>query len=182
MKSSVKCWLIAFFAFITMIVTLAVWPYKLTASPDSTLRIIDGNGKPLIGMRVTRQWDTSEGEKGEDQNVTDNNGQGNFKRVEFQMNRLKRIAKPLLIFMPVSCGPGWEVYGHAEFDIYCTQDYTVKFDAAAWNKVNATYENRDGIHIYDPTLNADKSHIGLYVFNKKEDFSYTLTLYREDHK
>jgi hypothetical protein len=181
MKAPLKYCLITLMAIIILFVGLAFWPYKLVASPSSTLRVLDESGKPLVGVQVTRQWDTSEGQKGEDKSVTDHNGQVNFKGVEFRMSWLKRIAKPLLIFVPASCGPGWEVYGHAEFDIYSPQDYTIKFDDAVWKKVNATYVNHDGIHIYDPTQ-SNKSYIGLYVFNKREDFNYTLTLFRQTSK
>jgi hypothetical protein len=157
---------------------LAVWPYRLVASPNVVLHVVDEGGRPLIGMRVVRQWDTSEGQKGEDETTTDAKGSVSFKRIEFRMSWLKRITKPLVIFVPASCGLGWEVYGHALFNIYWPRGYALRFDDRTWKKADATYENREGIHIYDPSLASNKDYIGLYVFNKRADFEYTITLYR----
>ena len=167
---------------LSLLVALFCWPFRLVASPGSILRVVDDSGNPLVGLRVTRQWDTSEAQKGEDQATTDIKGEVRFGRVEFRMSQLKRIAKPLLMFVPSACGPGWEVYGHAEFDIYWPEGYALKFDPAEWKKVYAAYENHDGIHIYDPLQSSDKTYMGLYVFNKREDFEYTVTLFERDRK
>ncbi len=182
MKTATKYFLLAVGAVTVVLVGLAIWPSELVASPRTTLRIIDQDAKPLVGVRVTRHWDTSERQKGEDQQVTDNSGQVAFARVAFAISHLQRITRPLLIFVPVSCGPGWEIYGHAEFDIYWPDGYTLKFDDGAWRKANATYENDDGIHIYDPLQAPDKSYVGLYTWNKKSDFAYTLMLYKSGQK
>jgi hypothetical protein len=165
-----------------LMAALAFLPYTLVASPSATLKVVDENGKPLEGIRVTRQWDTSENQKGADQSITDSSGQVSFTRVEYRMTWLKRVTKPLLIFVPASCGPGWEVYGHSEFNVYWPQYCTLKFNKADWEKVHATYENREGIHIYDPDQSSQTNYVKLYTFNKRDDFAYTLKLYRADHK
>jgi hypothetical protein len=171
MKKRVFSILIGIFA---VGLVLAVCPYHLVATPNSKIFIIDYKGKPLTDVRVVRRWDTSENQKGEDQAVTDASGGVAFMGTNFTMSWLKRITKPLLILVPASCGPGWEVYGHTEFEIYSPNGYKPNFDDPQWKKVYATYENRDGINIYDPTTNTN--FIGLYFFNKKADFEYTLKL------
>ncbi len=164
-------------AIVSLVVALTWLPFRLIASPKSVLRIVNEDGRPLAGIRVVREWDTSEGQKGDDQATTDVNGEVQFERVEFRMSQLKRMARPLLIFLPSACGPGWEVYGHAEFDVYWPEGYGLKFDGAEWKKVQATYENREGIHIYDPLQSSQTNYLELYIFNKRKDFEYTLTLY-----
>jgi hypothetical protein len=182
MKAFLKYLFIALITMGVLCVVLAIWPYRLVASPGSTLRIVDENGRPFVGLKVIRQWETSENQKGEDKNVTDDNGQVHFERIGFHISWLKRITKPLLVLVPAPCGLDWEIYGEAKFDIYWPQDYTVRFDDKEWEKIYATYENHDGIHIYDPVQATDKSYVELYVFNKREDFTYTLTLYQQNHK
>ena len=44
---------------------LAVCPYKIVASPNSKFHIVDEARRPLAGLRVVRQWDTSEDPEGE---------------------------------------------------------------------------------------------------------------------
>src|SRR5580698_7980112 len=112
---------------------------SLVASPNAKLRIVADSGKPLGGLRVIRKWDTSEGQKGQDEAVTDRNGEVRFDRKAFTISLFKRLTKPLSVFVPASCGPGWEIYGHAEFDIYWPGGYRLKFDGATWKRVEATY-------------------------------------------
>ncbi len=167
-----------------VILVLAVWPYQLVASPKANLCIVDDGKQPLAGLRVVRFWDTSEGQKGQEVGVTDSKGEVSFKRVAASMSLLKRLTKPLLIFVPASCGPGWEVYGHSEFHIYWPDGYTLKFDDAAWKRVSEVYQNRDGVCIRDPAIVRQFRHenyVELYFFNKREDFHYTLTVYRKDN-
>jgi hypothetical protein len=162
---------------ISLVAALSRWPFQLVASPVAVLRIVDGDGRPLAGIRIIRKWDTSEGQKGEDQITTDKQGKARFERIEFRLSQMKRVAKPLLVLVPSSCGPDWEVYGHAEFDIFWPVGYHLSFGSAEWKKVAATFENRDGIHIYDPSQASQTNYVGLYIFNKRDDFDYTLTLY-----
>ena len=79
---------------------LAIWPYTLVASPNSKLRVVDDSKQPLTGVRVVRLWDTSEGQKGEEEAITDDRGEVSFKRVAVGMSMLKRLTKPLLVFVP----------------------------------------------------------------------------------
>ncbi len=179
MKLKLKHCFVVLGALLLLAAALAVLPYKLIASPVSTIRVVDDNAKPLAGIRISREWETSEGQKSEEHNFTDSNGQVTFERVEFRMSWLKRIAKPLLIFEPSSCGSGWEVYGHAKFQIGRPEGYTFKFDTTGWTKFEATYENRDGIHVYYPVQNSDANIVEFYTFNKRDDYFFTITFSKE---
>lgn len=168
---------------VAVILVLALCPYELVATPNSMLRIVDGRKQPLGGLRVSRAWNTSEGQKGQEETSTDSKGEVSFKQVAFSMSLLKRLTKPLLIFVPASCGPGWEVYGHSEFHIYLPDGYRLKFDPTIWKRVNEVYQNRDGVCIGDPETVSQSSQehfVTLYFFNKRKDFDYTLTIYGKD--
>jgi len=175
MKLKSKHCFVVLTALIILTTALAILPYRLVASPKSTIRIVDEKARPLAGVRISREWETSEGQKSEDHNVTDNDGQVTFERVEFRMSRLKVIAKTLLILVPASCGPSWEVYGSAKFQISRPEGYTFKFDNTGWKKNYATYGNRDGINVYDPLQDSDTNSVEFYTFNKRDDYSFTIT-------
>jgi hypothetical protein len=168
---------------VTAIVILALWPCRLVASPHSTLRVVDGKKQPVSGLRVIRAWDTSEGQKGQEEAITDTKGEVSFKKVVVSMSVLKRLTKPLLIFVPASCGLGWDIYGHSEFHIYRPDGYTLKFDNTTWRREAEVYQNRDGVCIRDPDVIKQyrpENYVELYFFNKRQDFDYTLTLSRND--
>jgi len=98
------------------------------------------------------------------------------------MSMLKRVTKPLLIFVPASCGPGWEVYGLSEFRIYWPSGYALRFDKDKWKRELDVWENRDNVCIRDPAVIQQyqhESYVDLYFFNKPHGFEYTLTIYRE---
>ena len=139
-------------AILTVSLVLALWPYQLVASPRSTVRVVNDRRQPVSGLRVVRSWNTSEGQKGQEEATTGSEGGVSFEKVAVSMNLLKRLTKPLLIFVPASCGPGWEVYGHSEFDIYWPDGYTLKFDKTAWERKGEVCQNRDGICIRDPDI------------------------------
>ncbi len=182
--------LIALAVFAGMILVLAVWPYKLIATPNSKIRIVDDSKQPLVGVRIVRSWDTSEDQKGDEEAVTDSNGEVSFKQVAFSMSLLKRLTKPLLIFVPTSCGLGWEVYGSSEFRIYWPDGYKLRFDDGTWKKVYSVYQNKDGVYMRDPERPIphfrhkhspkEESYVNFYFSKKRKDFNYTLTIYRED--
>ena len=117
--------------------------------------------------------------RGEDEAVTDKNGQVNFQRIEFSISWLHRLTKPLLILVPASCGPGWEIYGESKFQIHMPAGYTLRFDNAAGKKTDAENENHDGIQIYDPAVTVENGFVGLSIFNKRKDFDYTLKAYKK---
>ena len=170
-------------AVVTAIAVLALWPYQLVASPHSTLRVVDDKKQPVSGLRVIRAWDTSEGQKGQEEASTDTKGEVSFKRVAVSMSLLKRLTKPLLIFVPASCGPGWEIYGHSEFHIYWPDGYTLKFDNTARQREAEVYQNRDGVCIRDPDIikqSRRENYVELYFFNKPQDFDYTLIIYGKE--
>jgi hypothetical protein len=178
-KATIKYALIGFVA---VLVVLAIWPYRLVASPNSKIRLVDDSDRPLTGVRVVREWRTSEEQRGRTEAVTDSSGAVSFPEQAVHMSLLKRITKPLLIFVPASCGPGWEVYGHSEFRIYWPSGYTLRFDAGKWKRASEVWKNRDGVCIRDPALILQyqhESYVELYFFNKRQDFDYTLTVYRE---
>ncbi len=157
------------------IALLAVLPYTLIASPNTTLRIVDDHHQPVKGMRVVRIWSTSEEQKGQDESATDANGSVSFKQIAFRMSWLKRITKPLLILVPASCGPNWEVYADCEFDIYCRDGYKLMFDDVTLKKNETVSGDSDGIHIDDVTYsNSQLQYEKLSISNKRNDIDYTL--------
>ena len=167
---------------VAAIFVLAIWPYTLVASPNSKVRVVDDSRQPLTGLLVVRSWETSEQQKGQQEAITDGNGQVSFRRVVVHMSLLKRLIKPLLVFVPVPCGPSWEIYGHSEFRIYWPYGYALKFDGATWKRVDEVYQSRDGVCIRDPEVVRQIGHenyVELYFFNKRQDFDYTLTVYRQ---
>jgi hypothetical protein len=183
-KAPLKYSLIALGGLFACIVALALWPYQLVASPNSKIRVLDDSGRPLTGVRVVREWSTSEQHRGKDEAITDARGAVSFKREAFSMSLLKRITKPLLIFVPATCGPGWEVYGHSEFRIYWPDGYALRFDDGSWKRVAEVWKGRDGICIRDPAVIRQyrhESYVELYFFTMRHDFDYTLTVYPE-HK
>ncbi|MEO7300764.1 MAG: hypothetical protein ABI042_19535 [Verrucomicrobiota bacterium] len=176
--------------FIGIILVFAVLPYKLIATPNSKIRVIDDDKQPLTGLRVVRSWKTSEDQNGEEEAVTDSSGEVRFKQVGFSMSLLKRLTKPLLIFVPASCGLSWEIYGHSEFRIYWPNGYKLRFDDGTWKKVYSVYQNNDGVYMRDPerpithfrlkTSPKEERFVNFYFLNKREDFDYTLTVYKKD--
>ena len=178
--------LLWFFLFLTGVIALQFWPFQLVASPDSRLRLVDERGNPLVGVKITREWSTSEEQKGENVGVTDSDGQVRFARVAFPMSRLKLLTKMLLVLVPASCGPGWEVYGLSEFHIFWPPGHAVHFDDGSWHRTYEVYENRDKFYIGLPEVRWDGSelpkednYVRLFFFNKPNGFDYTLTLFRK---
>jgi len=181
-KATLKYVLIGFVA---VLLILAIWPYRLVASPNSKIRLLDESGRPLTGVRVVREWRTSEEQRGQTEAVTDSSGTVSFPRQTVHISLLKRITKPLLIRVPASCGPGWEVYGLSEFRIYWPTGYTLKFDEDQWKRESEVWKNRDDVCIRDPAviqLYRHEAYVELYFFNysnRRQDFEQTLTVYRE---
>ena len=183
MKASIKFPLITLGVLVAVTAILAMWPYRLAASPNSKLRIVDAMKQPLAGVRVVRSWDTSEEKKGETEASTDARGEVAFERVTFRMSMLRRVSKPLLIFVPSSCGPGWEVYSHSTFRIYCPDDCTLKPAGGAWKTDGEIYETADGIRILTSAYNRRYRHgswVELELLGQRKDFDYTLTVHREN--
>jgi hypothetical protein len=169
-----------FIGLVVVVGVLYVWPYRLIGSPKSTLRVRDDGGHPLAGLRVTRSWRTSEGHQGQDEATTDPSGSVSFQRQAVHMSLLKRITKPLLIFVPAMCGPSWEVYGMSEFDIYWPSGYTLRFDDKKWKRENEVWKDNEDVCVRDPApiqQNQRENYVELYFFNKSKDFDYTVTLY-----
>jgi hypothetical protein len=98
--------------FALVIVTLAIWPFQFVVSPNFTLRIVDSNWQPLSGIRVTRELQTTQEQQPENEAITDAKGEVNFSRLSVQMNLLKCMIKPSLVFLP---GGQWEVYSTSDF-------------------------------------------------------------------
>ena len=169
-------------AVVAIFAILAICPYRLIASPNSKIRLVADSGRPLAGVRIVRKWCTSEEQHGETEAVTDSSGTVSFPQQAVHMSLLKRITKPLLIFVPASCGPGWEVYGLSEFRIYWPSGYTLRFDGDNWQRDAEVWKNRDDVCIRDPAVIQQywhESYVELYFFNKRQDFDYTLTVYRQ---
>jgi len=151
----------------------AVWPCRLIASPDSKIRIVDDSGRPLSGVRVVREWRTSEEQHGQGAAVTDSSGAVSFPQQAVHISLLKRVTKPLLIFVPASCGPGWEIYGHSQFRIYWPSGYTLRFDRDKWKREGEVWKNADAVCIRDPAVTQQyqhESYVELYFFNKAAGF------------
>jgi hypothetical protein len=163
---------------VAIVAVLAIWPYRLIASPNSKIRVVDDSGRPLTGVRVVREWRTSEEHHGQDEAATDASGVVSFQQMAVHMSLLKRITKPLLVFVPASCGPGWEVYGHSEFRIYWPTGYALRLDGGKWKREYEVWKSADGVCIRDPAVIQQyrhESYVELYFFNKRQDFEYTLT-------
>ena len=173
---------------IAAVLVLAIWPYTLVASPYSKLRIVDDSDRPLTGVVVVRMWNTSEGQGGEAEAMTDGRGEVTFKRVAVRLSMLKRLTKPLLAYVPAPCGLNWEIYGYSEFRIHWPNGYTLMFDGTTWERKYEVYENRDGVCVRDPEVVKQfrhQSYVELYFFNElnqRRNFDYTLTVYREGRK
>jgi len=165
-----------------MILTLLA--VLLVGSPDSTLRVVDKAGAPMIGVRVVREWQTSEEKEGKADAITDKNGEARFPRVETSISALKKTLKPLLAYVPASCGPSSEIYGMTTFRVYTTKRFTQRFDEKIWKRDNEVWVRSDGLCIrapevirkYDPT----ESYQELYFFNITSAFDFTLILYEEE--
>ena len=164
------------------LVVLTFWPYRFIASPNSKIRLVDDSGQPLGNVRIVRKWHTSEEQRGQEEAVTDSNGAVRFQQRSAQICMLKRITKPLLVFVPAACGPDGEIYGYSEFRIDWPSGYTLKFDGDKWKREGEVWKNQEGICIRDPDVIRQfghESYAELYFFNKSQDFDYTLTVYRE---
>jgi hypothetical protein len=182
-KPAIKFPLIPFGVLVAAVVALAMWPYRLIASPTSTLRIVDDSKQPVAGIRVVRSWDTSEKEKGEEEAMSDAKGEVSFERVTFRMSMLRHVSKPLLIFVPSSCASGWEVYSHSVFRIHCPDDYTLKLNGGTWKTEGEIYETKDGVRILTAAYNRRYRHVSwleLDISGRRKDFDYTLTVHREN--
>lgn len=180
MKRILKPALLSLALLILLLTALALCPFYLVASPEARLRLVDEIGQPLAGMTAVRTWKTTEGPNGEDKTLTDANGVATFGKETVRMSLLKRITKPLLVFFPAMCGPGWEVYGETEFRLHWPEGYAPRSSTQAWiNEVTAR-ERRERVYIRDlssPAMNKENC-VQISLFNKKEPFDYTLTVYR----
>lgn len=161
---------------------LAVWPCALVASPASHLRVVDDSRHPLTGVRIVRGWHTSESHQGEDEAHTDASGAVSFPRKAVRISMLKRLTKPLLVFVPAACGPAWEIYGYSEYRIYWPDGYTLMFDDPNWKKTGEAWQRSDGLCIRDPEIARKYQRadcVELYGYNMRHDFDYALTVYRK---
>jgi hypothetical protein len=181
-KTTIKYALIGLVAVVAI---LALWPYRLIGSPSSKIRLVDESGQSLTGVRVVREWRTSEEQRGKAEAVTDFSGTVSFPEQSVHISLLTRITKPLLTFVPASCGLGLHVYGLSEFRVYWPSGYTLRFDSDKWKRESEVWKNQDGVCIRDPAVIQQyrhESYVELYFFNysnKRQDFKYTLTVYRE---
>jgi len=136
----------------------------------------------MPNVRVVREWKTSEGEKGESESLTDKNGDVVFPLVKTKISLIKRVTKPLLVFVPSSCGPSWEIYGMSTFRVYSSPNYTPQFDDKVWRRNMEVWERKDGLCFRDPEgvrkAFPDESFQEFYFFNIKGDFDFTLKLYK----
>jgi len=155
----------------------------LVGSPDSKLRVVDEASKPLAGLKVVREWQTSEEKKGTAEAITDKNGEVSFPRVETSISLFKRLTKPLLVFVPASCGPSWEIYGMSTYRIYTPGRFTLKFDSKIWKRDSGVWKRSDGLCIRDPDemkkYHPNENYQEFYFFNITSSFDFTLMLFKE---
>jgi hypothetical protein len=155
----------------------------LVGSPDCKLHVVDQAGTPLTGIRVVRAWETSEGKKGTAEALTDTNGEVSFPKIETSISALTKVFKPLLVFVPASCGPSSEIYGLSTFRVYAAKYYTPHFDGKIWKRESEVWVRSDGLCIRDPAeerkYHPNDSYQELYFFNHKTTFDFTLVLYAD---
>ena len=156
------------------------WPYELVATPTSTIRVIDEHQLPISGLRVIREWETSEKSKGHDEAQTDVDGRVNFPRVGIRMNLIKRMTKPVLMFLPAACGPSAEINRLSRFELFLRPEIRLHFDEGGWQRLRDSFQNGDGICIRDrrePGMDPNFARIELSFFNRARPFDFTLTVY-----
>ena len=192
-------------ALVLAAVVVPMWPYHFTASPASTLRVIDESGRAVTNITVKRSWHTSEGQKDDEEETTDADGRVRFDREMASVPLIQRIVRPLGAFVPSPCGPGSEFYAHTEFRVLWPDGYTLKFDDKQWRRVYEVYRNREGVCVRDPqysrrerrdsfamvaqpdgggfqfvATNRVESYVELYFFNQDQDFDYTLQIHKTE--
>ncbi len=188
---------------VVLAVIVPLCPYHFTASPDCKLRVVDDDGKAITNITVTRSWQTSEHQKGEEQEKTDADGVVRFDKESASVPLVQRLVRPLLGFVPAPCGPESEFYQLTEFRVYWPEGYTMQLDPKSWRHVQTVYRNRDGICIRDPAFSKRERHDAfafvqspnggapqfmatnrvescaeLYFFNRERDFEFTLQLHK----
>ena len=164
-----------------VLVTLAIWPHRLIASPNFRFRLVDDSGQALEGVRVIREWRTSEGQEGKSETATDINGVVTFSEEVVHISILKFVTKPLFRFFPAMCGPGWEIYGTSEFRAYSPSGYILRSSPNQLDADRGTPRNKSGLEIRDfrSKENPNESYIASYCLNRQQDLDCTLTFYRE---
>jgi len=161
-------------------ITSSVMAYNATASPNCTLCILDQDGKPVAGLKIRRDWDGSDNQKGFEEATTDKDGKVSFEKVIIMRSVIKRIFKPLLAFVPASCGPESETTSFTSLTIYWPGDYDLKLPSNVYkhkiDKFFDYYYSKDGTRINGP----EKGHtsIRVFFFNRKKDFDFTLGVYK----
>jgi hypothetical protein len=188
-------------------VAVPLWPYRFTATPACTLRVVDQTDHAVTNITVTRSWRTSEGQRDEEDEITDANGSVSFDRETATIPLIQRIVRPLLGFVPSPCGPDSEFYQLTEFRVRWPEGYTLKFDDKAWRHVQTIYRNRDGVCIRDPqyskrerrdtfamitppdggpfqfvATNRVETYAELYFFNRERDFDFTLQVHKPESR
>ncbi len=170
--------------FITLLLvfglTSSVLGYDAVGSPNCTLRILDQDGKPVVGLKIKREWDGSDDKKGEEEATTDKDGKVSFKKVTIQRSVTRRIFKPLLIFVPASCGPEWETTSFTGLTVNWPGAYDLKLSPDIYKHKKDQffdyYYRKDGTRIDGPENN-DKP-FRIYFFDREKDFDFTLKIYK----
>ena len=121
--------------------------YDAIVSPKCTLHILDQDGKPVPGLKVERAWDGSDGKKGQDEVTTDSSGMVAFEKVTITRSVIKRVFKPLLIFVPASCGPEWETYSSTKITVNWPGEYSLKSVPAGFKSDGSAFSDQGGTHI-----------------------------------
>ena len=160
--------------------TSSVFGYDAVGSPNCTLRILDQDGRPVVGLKIKREWDGSDGKKGEEESATDKDGKVSFSKVIIRRSVIKRVFKPLLIFFPASCGPEWETTSFTGLTVNWPGAYELKLPLDVYkhkkDELFDYYYSKDGTRIDGPEIN-DKP-FRIYFFDRKKDFDFTLKVYK----
>ncbi len=169
--------------------TTTVLGYQTIISPKCTLHILDQNGNPIAGLHVIREWDDSGDQKGKDSATTDKDGMVIYEKVVIKRNAMKRVFKPLLIFVPAACGPNWETYSSTEITIAVNSpdgSYSLKPIPVGFKAGESAFSDKDGTHIICAhPVEYTQRHLGLEFgrnfitisfLNRKKNKDFDLTL------
>jgi hypothetical protein len=78
-------------------------PFPTTALPEWKVRVVDSDGNPVSGARVTRTWDDyTLGFHGGSELWTDADGYVVFPKQFITASLLRRIALPILSYVPIN--------------------------------------------------------------------------------
>ena len=175
-------WQLVLIGFLLIVAAARVASVKFIASPECAIRVLDDTGKPMVGLRVTQEWSTSEQSKGDSTSLTNDKGVARFPTVIDSVNVFRLLTRPFLAFVPLMCGFNSSLYSFSRFDVYWPTGYTVSYEGVpGWSKDGTAYQRGDGVYVQDTEemreLNI-KDHVEIGLISRPKEFNFTLSLQR----